>query len=125
MRYTFQELKNNTTKDLVFTWNSDNYVVAAGKTELFPDFIAKHGAKKLADQEWNSHLDKEGFKKMQESFLGKVVGQEPEVKISEKDEMERQKKVIELQVNEPEQEFADLVEIKKARRGRPPKIKSI
>jgi len=46
----FKNLFNPTTEDLTFSYNSAIYTLKAGKQEPFVDYIAAHGAKKLADK---------------------------------------------------------------------------
>jgi len=45
-----KKLYNPTAEDLEFYYDSARYVVKAGKSEMFNDFLAVHGAKKLADK---------------------------------------------------------------------------
>src|SRR4030066_287564 len=70
MRFLFQELTNPTKEDLVFFYDGARYVLPAGKTELYPDFLARHGAKALANKQWKAPLDLVGYQKLQDSFLG-------------------------------------------------------
>lgn len=46
----FKSLFNPTVEDLTFMYDGAEYIVKAGKVARFVDYIAVHGAKKLADK---------------------------------------------------------------------------
>lgn len=47
---SLKPLFNPTTEDLVFYYNSAEYSIKAGEKKEFVDYVAEHGAKKLADR---------------------------------------------------------------------------
>jgi uncharacterized coiled-coil protein SlyX len=49
--FKLKKLFNPTMEDFTFEYNSAPYTVKAGQSEDFVDYIAIHGAKKLADKE--------------------------------------------------------------------------
>jgi len=107
MRFVFQELKNPTDRDLIFMWDSIEYKVLAGKSDIFPDFIAKHGAKKLADREWTDTLNKNGRIAMENSFLGAVQNEKTEEKQPTlQEEIAEEKQLLKKE----EKEFEELEE---------------
>lgn len=107
MQFIFQELKNPTKEDLEFYFDSARYVLEAGKTEFYPDFLAKHGAKILADREWRNPLDKVGYEKLMNSFLGVIKDErKSEVKLTLTEEIAVAKEQIKPEVKE--EEFVDL-----------------
>jgi len=69
MKYVSQTLKNPTKKDLSFRWDGVEYIVPAEGEKILPDFIAAHGAKKLADINCKDSLDVVGRKE----FMGSLI----------------------------------------------------
>jgi phosphorylcholine metabolism protein LicD len=115
----YQKLNNTLNQDVTFGWDGDSYTIKSNSSILLPDFIAKHGAKKLADIGRVNFLNNTEYAKRVESFLGEV---ENEADKEQKESIQETiaKETAELQKEEPkEEEFAGLEEIKK--RGRPPK----
>ena len=102
-----QKLLNPTNKDLSFGWDSVGYTIPAGGELYLPDFVAKHGAKKLTDRECKDVLDLEGRAKMQASFLGDVKQPEPE---PEKPTFEQEVKVKQEKI--AKEEFKELDKLK-------------
>lgn len=64
----FKKLYNNTPVDFTFFWDSAPYTVKAGESREFIDYIAEHGARKLADK-FSKTNDKEEKKVMAMAFM--------------------------------------------------------
>lgn len=104
MKYTYQELTNPTKEDLEFFYDGAAYSVLAGGKDVFPDFIAKHGAKKLADKNWSEPLNKAGYLALAKSYLGEVQNEATvPKKPTMQEEIESEKKEL-----KKEEEFEDL-----------------
>jgi formylmethanofuran dehydrogenase subunit E len=64
----FAKLYNTTDEDFTFYWDKAPYTVKAGEAKDFIDFIARHGAKKMADK-YSKTANKEEKKVLQQAFL--------------------------------------------------------
>jgi hypothetical protein len=107
MKFTFRTLRNPTKTDLTFTWDSEAYLVHAGGEEMFPDFIAGLGARKLADREHVKEANKVAYIA---SVLGEKKDTQEPLKTSFREEVELAKKQLEP---EPVKEFEDLEKLDK------------
>ncbi len=46
----FGDFHNPTEEDFVGRWDGEDYIIARGGTEMFPDWLRRHFAKRLCDQ---------------------------------------------------------------------------
>lgn len=99
MKFVFKRLYNPTKEDLTFTWDSEPYTVKSGSGEMFPDFVAKLGARRLADREGIKSFKKDDYIKSLLSDVGEI---QDKVIPTLKQEIEEAKKQIEVK------EFEDL-----------------
>jgi len=112
--FAFQELKNTTKIDLEFSYDSAIYRVKAGESAMFPDFLARHGAKVLADKTVKGE-DKR--KKLALTYLGdkKVSSGREKAKPTLQEQIDIERKEMEekeVKVEEKkEEEFTELKEI--------------
>jgi hypothetical protein len=67
----FRKLYNNTERDFTFKFDSANYVIKAGETKDFINYIAEHGARKMADF-FAKTTDKQEKAVLAQSFLENV-----------------------------------------------------
>jgi tRNA uridine 5-carbamoylmethylation protein Kti12 len=64
----FSKLYNTTDEDFSFQWDSATYTVKAGESKEFINFIAEHGAKKMADK-YAKTANSDERKVLQQAFL--------------------------------------------------------
>lgn len=67
----FAKLYNTTEEDFTFYWDKAPYTIKAGETKDFINYIAEHGAKKLADK-YSKTANKDEKKVLQQAFLQNV-----------------------------------------------------
>jgi len=67
----FKKLYNNTPEDFTFFWDKAPYTIKAGEAKEFVDYIACHGAKKLADK-YAKTANKDEKKVLMMAFLENV-----------------------------------------------------
>ena len=100
---------NIDNEDFIGKWGGEEYLIKAGETKIFPDFLTRHFAKHLVDKMLlktasKDYANKEKRAKLEEQMIGKVVVE------AKKEEKKSSAKELKETTEKIQKEFADLDE---------------
>lgn len=105
-------LTNPTGKKFTFHWGGKPYSVGAGETRAFPEFIALHGAKHLAEELLVQKGKEKEVNSLRYAVMGKLIDREDvEALTSKQDDSVEEEEVeqpVEVQTELSEEDVKEL-----------------